>query len=166
MKNAYTVIILASLFMIFAGPGALSFSDPAEVSSFSNLLTPADIASISSIRDSLATEKTTKSGKAVLNFTHSDGGQLLTIVIQTVRPEDFREEERSRYFKDSFYGPVQNLGDAAYEGPVKGERYILAFLKGNCWVTMSSYLTVPGLKPIFSQNDLRRLAGIMISRMN
>jgi|GEM_PF-3652801 hypothetical protein len=164
MRSILLKIILLAMFFTFAGKN-ISFPESA-LSSFSNLLTPADIASISSIRDSILTEKTTKSGKAVLNFTLGDGGQLLTVVIQTVRPEDFREEERSRYFKDSFYGPVQNLGDAAYEGPVKGERYILAFLKGSSWVTMSSYLTVPGLKPIFSQNDLRKLAEIMISRLN
>ncbi len=132
-----------------------------------SLVTPDDIDKERGIRGSVETERFFKKiNGASLNFTREDGGQLLSVVIQIVNPEDLREEEKTRDFQDLYYGPVKDLGDKAYEGPAKGDRYILSFLKGSYWITLSSYLTIPSLKPIFDQNDLRKLANIMISRIS
>lgn len=165
MKNTFKGITFLTVMLFLAGLNS-SFSYTTNTG-LSNFLTPGDIDTVSAIRGVIETERLSKrnNGGGSLNFTNADRGQLLSVIIQVVSPEDFRELEKTKEFRSLYAGPVAEIGDAAYQGPASGDRYILSFLKGNYWITLSSYLTIPSLKPIFDQDDLRKFANIIISRL-
>jgi hypothetical protein len=66
-----------------------------------------------------------------------------------------------------FHAAVSGIGDEAFEGPGIGEyRYILIFRKGKKAVSMSSFIDMnAGGYPFLSQDKLRELAKIMVSRL-
>src|SRR5271157_601148 len=87
-----------------------SFSQESMV--LSNLLTPGDIVNVSGIKDSLETERISKKlNGGTLNFTTSDGKQLLYIIIQRVDPSEFREEEKTANFQSLYSDKIADLGD-------------------------------------------------------
>jgi hypothetical protein len=87
---------------------------------------------------------------------------LLTVAIQDVSM--YAEWKRQEGF---FHAAVSGIGDEAFEGPSIGEdRYILIFRKGKNAISLSSFFNMKeGGKPFFSQEQLRELAKIMISRL-
>ena len=66
-----------------------------------------------------------------------------------------------------FHAAVSGIGDEAFEGPGFGDsRYILIFRKGDTAISLSSFFDMKaGGEPFLSQEQLRELAKIMISRL-
>jgi hypothetical protein len=97
-----------------------------------------------------------------LNFTKEDHTMFLTVAIQ-----DSSMYEKWKSEEGFFHASVSGIGDEAFEGPSEGEhRYILIFRKGKKAVSISSFFDMTGGgKPFLSQEQLRALAKIMISRL-
>ena len=97
-----------------------------------------------------------------LNFALEDNTILLIVAIQNVSM--YVEWKKQEGF---FYAAVSGIGDEAFEGPSFGEhRYVLIFRKGENAISLSSFFNMEARgKPFLSQEQLRELAKIMISRL-
>ena len=97
-----------------------------------------------------------------MNFAMEDNTLLLIVAIQ----DSFMYTEWKRQ-EGFFHAAVSGIGDEAFEGPGIGEfRYILIFRKGKNAISLSSFFNMTaGGKPFLSQEQLRELAKIMISRL-
>lgn len=97
-----------------------------------------------------------------LNFALDDNTMLLTVAIQdSSMYKQWKSEE------GFFHASVSGIGDEAFEGPSIGEDlYILIFWKGKKAISLSSFFNMQAdVKPFLSQEQLRELAKIMISRL-
>ncbi len=166
MKNPIIKLFAGAVLTAAAGLN-FSFAMTGTVPDYQKLLTAADVAKVSGIQGVKLIDKDPKKGAGGdLNFAKPDGKIVLIVFFEKVSPDEFRKEEKSKSFQSMFYGPVAGIGDAAYEGPKKGDRYMFAFLKGTAWITVSSFFNLPkSMKPILSQKQLRDIAGIIISRL-
>ena len=97
-----------------------------------------------------------------LSFALEDNTMLLIVAIQNVSM--YTEWKKQEGF---FYAAVSGIGDEAFEGPSFGEhRYVLIFRKGENAISLSSFFNMEARgKPFLSQEQLRELAKIMISRL-
>ena len=96
----------------------------------------------------------------ILNFTLPNGWKLLMV---TLGPPDFYDawKQQSEFVNAS----VAGVGDEAVNGPAAVPTpYILAFRAKQRAVMLSSYLD-PKMKPLVSQDVLRALANIILSRL-
>lgn len=129
----------------------------------SQVITPSDVEKVSGIKGIKTIPKNPAAGAGGdLNFARADG----TIVLMVMdRDKAYLGEVKAQ--KGSFNAPVTGVGEEAYDGPGFGKvRYILAFRKGNRSVTLSSFMDLKaGGKPFFSQDQLKDLAKVALSRM-
>jgi len=97
-----------------------------------------------------------------LNFALEDNTLLLIVAIQDISL--YTEWKKQEGF---FHAAVSGIGDEAFEGPSFGEyRYVLIFRKEKNAISLSSFFNMEaGGKPFLSQEQLRELAKIMISRL-
>ena len=97
-----------------------------------------------------------------LNFALEDNTLLLIVAIQDISL--YTEWKKQEGF---FHAAVSGIGDEAFEGPSFGEhRYVLIFRKGENAISLSSFFNMEARgKPFLSQEQLRELAKIMISRL-
>lgn len=97
-----------------------------------------------------------------LNFALAGGGMVLMVGIQDAPMYDEWKAEEG-FFHES----VPDLGDEAFEGPTFGEyRYVLIFRKGDKAIALSSFFNLQaGGEPFLSQEQLREVAGVIISRL-
>jgi hypothetical protein len=98
-----------------------------------------------------------------LNFVKQDGKRLLSVVFETVDLKAFAQTKQSSSFKSLYSGPVKGIGDEAYDGPPKMVSYYLSVRKGTHWITISTSFDVSkGMKPILTQEQLKKIAEIII----
>jgi hypothetical protein len=97
-----------------------------------------------------------------LNFAKGDSTLILTVAIQdSSMYKQWKNEE------GFFHASVSGIGDEAFDGPSVGDsRYILIFRKSEKAISLSSFFNMQaGGKPFLSQEQLRELAKIVISRL-
>jgi hypothetical protein len=98
-----------------------------------------------------------------LNFVKPDGKRILSVVFETVDLKEFAKTKASSSFKSAFNGPVKEIGDEAYDGPPKMDPFILSVRQGTHWITISTSIDVAqGMKPILTQEQLKKIAAIII----
>ncbi len=96
-----------------------------------------------------------------MNFTLPDGWKLLIV---TLGPSDFYDAWKQQ--AGFVNAPVTGVGDEAVDGPAAVPApYVLAFRAKQRAVMLSSYLD-PKMKPLVSEDVLRALAKIILSRLN
>jgi hypothetical protein len=97
-----------------------------------------------------------------LNFALADETILVIAAVQKAEMyETWKEQE------GFFHADVSGIGDEAFEGPSIGKaRYVLIFKKGETAISLSSFFNMmEGGDPFLSQEQLRELAKIMVSRL-
>lgn len=127
------------------------------------LLTVEDVEEVTGMQDlKLVPKNPIKGAGGDLNFAQQDETLILMVNIQ-----DKFIYETWKSQQGYFHADVPDLGNEAFEGPSFGEvRYILVFHKGGKAVSLSSFFsTGAGGDPFLSQDQLRELAHIMISRL-
>lgn len=98
-----------------------------------------------------------------INFIRPDGIKILSVTFETVNLKEFAKTKTTDSFKNAFRGPVKGIGDEAYDGPPKMEPFILSVLKGTHWMTISTSFDIKkGMKPILTQDQLKKIAEIII----
>jgi hypothetical protein len=96
----------------------------------------------------------------VLNFTLPNGWKLLMV---TLGPSDFYDAWKQE--PGFLNAAVTGVGDEAMNGPASVPvPYVLAFRAKQQAVMLSSYLD-PKLKPLVSEDVLRTLAKVILSRL-
>lgn len=127
------------------------------------LLTAKDVEEVAEIQGVKSVPKNPQIGAGGdLNFAKQDGTIILIVMIQ-----DSSMYETWKNQEGYFHASVPDLGDEAFEGPDFGEyHYILMFRKGTQAFSLSSFFNMAaGGGPYLSQNQLRQLANIIISRI-
>lgn len=127
------------------------------------LLTPQDVGEVTDIQGIKSVPKNPQIGAGGdLNFAQQDGTIILIVMIQNSSMYDTWKNQEGY-----FHASVPELGDEAFEGPDFGEyRNILFFRKGKRAFSLSSFFNMgAGGEPYLSQDQLRQLANIIISRL-
>jgi hypothetical protein len=97
-----------------------------------------------------------------VNFVKPDGKRLLSLVFETVDLKAYAQAEQSKSFKSAYSGPVKGIGDEAFDGPPKMPPFILTVRKGTHLVTISTDLDYETMKPLLTQEQLKKIAAIII----
>jgi hypothetical protein len=97
-----------------------------------------------------------------MNFVKPDGKRILSLVFETVDLKAYAQAKQSSSFKSAYSGPVKGIGDEAYEGPPKMVSFILTVRKGTHLVTISTNLNYETMKPLLTQEQLKKIADIII----
>jgi hypothetical protein len=97
-----------------------------------------------------------------VNFVKPDGKRILSFVFETVDLKAYAQAKQSSSFKSAYSGPVKGIGDEAYEGPPKMTPFILTVRKGTHMVTISTNLNYETMKPLLTQEQLKKIAAIII----
>jgi len=130
---------------------------------FEKLLTAEDVEKVTAIQGvKLIPRNATMGASGDLNFALKDDTLLLTVTIQ-----DSSMYKKWKNEEGFFHADVPGIGDEAFAGPSFGEdHYILIFREGKKAVSVLSFFNPKaGGKPFLSQEQLRGLAKIMISRL-
>ena len=131
----------------------------AQQSSVTKLLTPADVEQVTKAKVHLLNKTSTAGPVGQLNFALEDGNQYLMVL---VGGRDMFEQWRK--LKGIVHAPVSGVGDEAFDGPDGQVQYVLYFRKGDCSISISSYLNLE-MKPRVSQEQLKALAKVIVSRL-
>ena len=127
------------------------------------VITVADVEKVSGLQELKLVPKNPQTGAGGdLNFAQADGSIILIVMMQKGSMyETWKNQE------GYFHADVKDIGDEAFEGPGFGEsRYILVFRKGGNAFSLSSFFNMQaGGEPYLSQEKLRDLAKIIVSRM-
>lgn len=128
------------------------------------LLTVADVAKVTGVKGlKMYPKDPTKHMIGDINFIRPDGIKILSVTFETVDLKEFAKTKKSDSFNSAFRGPVKGIGDEAYDGPPKMDPFILSVLKGTHWMTIStSFDMKKGMKPILTQEQLKKIAEIII----
>lgn len=151
------------LFLALFGVLCLSLFGAGLIADKEKLLTPKDVEKITGIQGiQLISRNPAVGAGGDLNFTKEDNTMLLTVAIQDSSMYDKWKSEEG-----FFHAVISGIGDEAFEGPSEGDyRYILIFRKGKKAISISSFFDMTtGGKPYLTQDQLRELAKIMISRL-
>jgi hypothetical protein len=101
-----------------------------------------------------------------LNFALPRGPVVLMLNGQDVDVREFAKQKETGSFKAQYAFRFKGLGDDAYEGPAqKGNLYVLAFQKGNHWVTLTAGWSRRENKPFLSMEQLQELAKLILKRL-
>jgi len=95
-----------------------------------------------------------------LNFAQPDGSMVLMVSFGDANM--FKEWKTQQ---GSFNAAVKDIGDEAFNGPNVKAPYVLFVRKGNRAFALSSFLSLETAKPMLSQDQLRSLAKIILSRL-
>ncbi|MGD0589591.1 MAG: hypothetical protein ABSA44_02175 [Bacteroidota bacterium] len=127
------------------------------------LLSIAEVAKVTGIQGlKIASKDPSKHMIGDLNIVKPDGKRLLSIVFETVDLKAYAQAKQSSSFKSAYSGPVKGIGDEAYEGPPKMTSFILTVRKGTHLVTISTDLNYETMKPLLTQEQLKKIAAIII----
>jgi hypothetical protein len=129
-------------------------------SAYEKLLTVADVASVTNIKGLKRVPAGSVEGAAGdLNVIQSDGSPLLMV--------SFGDASLFKAWKvqDDFNSAVEDIGDEAFNAPKVKAPYVLCVRKGNRALALSSFLSLDTAKPLLSQDQLRSLAKIILSRL-
>ena len=127
------------------------------------LLTVTDVEKVTSLQGiKLIPRNPMKGAGGDLNFALADDTLIVMAAVQ--KSEMYNEWKNQEGF---FHATVSGIGDEAFEGPSFGKyRYVLIFKKGKTAISLSSFFNMKaGGEPFLSQEQLRELAKIMISRI-
>jgi hypothetical protein len=152
-KTSRTGVLIAIVFIIAS----------AQNMEARELLTVEDVEGVTGIQDlKLVPKNPVKGAGGDLNFAQQDEELILMVNIQ-----DRSMYETWKSQEGYFHADVPDVGDEAFEGPSFGEvRYILVFRKGGKTISLSSFINMEaGGDPFLSQDQLRELANIMVSRL-
>jgi hypothetical protein len=127
------------------------------------LLSIADVAKVTGIQG-LKTAPNDPSKQMIgdVNFVKPDGKRLLSVVFETVDLKAYAQAKQSSSFKSAYSGPVNGIGDEAFEGPPKMVSFILSVRKGTHLMTISTDLNYETMKPLLTQEQLKKIAAIII----
>ncbi|MDH4218766.1 MAG: hypothetical protein OEZ52_10225 [Candidatus Aminicenantes bacterium] len=128
-----------------------------------DVLTAEDVEKVTGIQGLKLVPKNPQIGAGGdLNFAQPDGTILLIVMMQKASMYDTWKSQEGYFHAD-----VNDIGDEAFEGPGFGEyRYILVFQKGKNAYSLSSFFNMQaGGEPYLSQDQLRELAKIIVSRL-
>jgi len=142
---------------------AAQASKPASVrSNYQKLLTVADVESVTGLKGlKLVQRGSTAGAGGDLNFAKSDGSLLL--MVEFGNADLFKQWKAQPGFYNS---GVAGVGDEAFNGPKGGlAPYVLFFRRGTHSVGLSSFLDTDTMKPMLSQDQLRSIAKIILSRL-
>jgi hypothetical protein len=64
-----------------------------------------------------------------------------------------------------FHAEVKGVGDEAFDSPPGATQYVLYVRKGNQAISVTTYLRLGNPKPVLSMDQLKAIAGIIVSRM-
>jgi hypothetical protein len=128
-------------------------------SAYERLLTVADVASATNIKGLRRVPAgSVRGAPGDLNFIQSDGSPLLMV--------SFGDASLFKAWKvqDDFNSAVQDVGDEAFNAPKVDAPYVLCVRKGSRALALSSFLSMDTAKPLLSQDQLRSLAKVILSR--
>ena len=127
------------------------------------LLSIADVAKVTGIQG-LKTAPNDPSKQMIgdVNFVKPDGKRILSLVFETVDLKAYAQAKQLSSFKSAYSGPVKGIGDEAFEGPPKMSPFILSVRKGTHLVTISTELNYETMKPLLTQEQLKKIAAIII----
>jgi hypothetical protein len=128
-----------------------------------DLLTTDDVEKVMGVHGLKLVPKSSQMGAGGdLNFALEDDTLVLMATIQ-----DSSTYEQWKGEEGFFHASVPGIGDEAFEGPNFGEsRYILVFRMRDKGVCLTSFVNMPaGGNPFLSQEQLRELAKILVSRL-
>ena len=128
-----------------------------------DLLTTDDVEKVTGVHGLKLVPKSSQMGAGGdLNFALEDDTLVLMATIQ-----DSSTYEQWKGEEGFFYASVPGIGDEAFEGPSFGEfRYILVFRIGDKGACLTSFVNIAaGGNPFLSQEQLRELAKILVSRL-
>jgi hypothetical protein len=127
------------------------------------LLSVVDMVKITGIQGlKIAPKDPSKQMIGDLNFVKPNGKRLLSVVFETVDVKAYAQTKQSPSFKNTYSGPVKGIGDEAYEGPPKMVSFILSVRKGTHLTTISTELNYETMKPLLTQEQLKKIAAIII----
>ncbi len=126
-----------------------------------DLLTVADVQRVTGRSDIQAATRV-EEGTEALRFAGADQVVVLTVSVQA-RTELDRLRAKPMYFR----GPVDGIGDGAFEGPRFGFPMYLYFRKGHVTVALLTYADPANREdaPLISRDQLVALGRIAASRM-
>ena len=131
---------------------------------YAKILAAADVSKVTGLSGAILSPRDPMKGAGGdLNFALPNGKMILLVTFL-----DTNSYNQSKAMKDVYGGEVKGVGDEAFIGKVMGMESILYFRKGARGASLSSFIDVdhgwPG-KPYVSQQQLRQLAALMLSRM-
>jgi hypothetical protein len=159
------------IFMNFLAAGLLAFfitsisciSVFAADSPNAKLLPLADVAKVTGIQGlKIVSKDPSKRMIGDVNFVKPDGKRILSLVFETVDLKAYAQAKQSGSFKTAYSGPVKGIGDEAYDGPPKMPPFILTVRKGTHLVTISTDLNYETMEPLLTQEQLKKIAAIII----
>jgi len=155
MSQKAAVMIFCALFVC-----SLSYTFPEDLE---KLLTVKDVEKVTGRTGvKLIPKNPVKGAGGDLNFALADDTILVIAAVQDAEMyETWKKQE------GFFHAAVSGIGDEAFEGPSIGKsHYIFIFKKGKTAVSLSSFFDMnSGGDPYLNQEQLRKLAKIMISRL-
>jgi hypothetical protein len=141
-------------------PAAAQTPKPAPAA-YEKLLTVADVESATGIKGLKLVPRDPRNGAGGnLNFAQADGSLLLMVTFGDAGL--FNAWKAQEGIVNS---AVNGVGDEAFNGPKVAAPYVLFFRKGNHAASLSSFLNVDTMKPFLSQDQLRAMAKIIVSRL-
>jgi len=155
----FSAICLLSIFIISISAISVFAADtPNE-----KLLPVADVAKVTGIQGlKIVPKDQSKRMIGDVNFVKPDGKRILSVVFEIIDLKEFAKTKASSSFKTTFNGPVKGIGDEAYDGPPKMAPFILSVRKGRHWMTISTNLDYGTMKPLLTQEQLKKIAEIII----
>jgi hypothetical protein len=64
-----------------------------------------------------------------------------------------------------FHADVKGIGDEAFDSPPGSTQYVLYVRKGSQAISVTTYLRVGSPKPVLTMDQLKAIAGVVVSRM-
>ena len=167
-RSAFLILVLTGAFAfassnpLCAGKQAATQGSPAAQarSPYQKLLTVTDVEGVTGVKGlKLVPRNLAKRVAGDLNFAKADGSLLLTVQFG---PRNLYDQWKAQNgFVDS---AVNGIGDEAFNGPSGMAPYVLFLRKGDHSLSLVSYLN-DDMKPLVSQDQLRSLAKIILSRL-
>ena len=152
----WKVVFIVSLLLVIG----IEFVQSAE---HENLLTVNEVEKVTGMQGIQLIPRNPRIGAGGdLNFALADGTLILITTVQ--KPSMYNTWKSQEGF---FHASVSDIGDEAFDGPNFGEhRYVLIFRKGDKAISLSSFFNMQaGGKPFLSQEQLREIAKIVISKL-
>ena len=157
-KNFFLVLILIIFITSISDVSVFAADSPN-----AKLLSIAEVAKITGIQGlKIVPNDPSKQMIGDVNFVKPDGKRILSLVFETVDLKAYAQAKQLSSFKSAYSGPVKGIGDEAFEGPPKMSPFILSVRKGTHLVTISTELNYETMKPLLTQEQLKKIAAIII----
>ena len=157
-KNFFLVLILIIFITSISDVSVFAADSPN-----AKLLSIAEVAKVTGIQGlKIVPNDPTKQMIGDVNFVKPDGKRILSLVFETVDLKAYAQAKQLSSFKSAYSGPVKGIGDEAFEGPPKMSPFILSVRKGTHLVTISTELNYETMKPLLTQEQLKKIAAIII----